>query len=304
MGFLLLSILSSTIIAVVFKIQNKFDIKLFPVIVINYFTATILGLILNNTSISFGEIISSNWFFSALGIGTLLILGFYLIGYSTEKIGIAITTVSNKMSVVLPMLFSILIFNEFLSDIKIIGIIIALLSVFLTVYRKRTKEFDSKYIYLPVLLFLTIGIIDSLVKYSQSELSENQIPIFTAISFGLSGFTGVVLSFFNSTKFRDFFTPKIVLTGIVIGAANFGSYDVLEKTGIVIGTANFGSMFFIIHALNKSGLDSSIVFGINNIGIISLSVLIAFFVFKEKLKPINWIGIGFALLAVGLLSLV
>ncbi|MEA3451248.1 MAG: DMT family transporter [Bacteroidota bacterium] len=285
MIFLLLSILSSTIITIVFKIQDKYNIKLFPVIVINYIIATALGFIINKTPIHFGQIISSSWFMGALGIGTLLILGFYLIGYSTKKIGISITTVSNKMSVVLPIIFSIFAFSEGINTLKIIGIFIALLSVFFTVYRKKTKEFDNKFIFIPILLFFTIGIIDSLVKFSQSEMTESQIPIFTAISFGLSGITGIILSFFNSTKFFDYFSIKTLTTGIIIGAANFGS------------------MFFVIHALNKSGLDSSIVFGINNVGIISLSVLVAFVFFKEKLRPINWLGIGLSLLAVILLTI-
>ncbi|MBN2893072.1 MAG: DMT family transporter [Bacteroidales bacterium] len=284
MIFLLLSIVCSTVIAIVFKVQNKLNIKLFPVIVINYFAATFLGFLLNKTQFSFLELVSSDWIYSALGIGALLIVGFYLIGYSTQKIGIAITTISNKMSVVVPMLFSMLFFTEVFTKIKIVGIFIALLSVFFSVYRKRTKEFDLKFIYLPVLLFITIGAIDSIVKLAQSTLTEAQIPIFTAISFGISGLTGVAVSFFNDTKFRDFFNYKIVLTGLLIG------------------TANFGSMYFMIYALNHSGLDSSVVFGVNNIGVISLSILFAFFIFKEKLKFVNWVGVLLSIFAIILLT--
>lgn len=281
---LVLSILSSTIIALVFKIIDIQKIKLFPVIVINYIAATFLGFVINSSEINLSQIVHFNWFFSALGIGVFLILGFYLIGYSTAKVGIAITTISNKMSVVLPILLSIFVFSDKLSELKILGIVIALISVFFTVYKKRSKKFDFKLFYLPVFLFFTIGIIDSLVKYSQSELNETQIPVFTAISFGISGIMGIILSFFNSTKFRDFFSKKVLFAGIIIGATNFGS------------------MFFVIRALNYSGLASSVVFGVNNIGIISLSVLIAFFVFKEKLKLVNWIGIALSIIAAFILA--
>ena len=105
-------------------------------------------------------------------MGIALIIGFFLIGYSTQKIGIAITTVSNKMSVVLPMTISIFLFNEHVTKIKIIGIIVALISVFFTVYRKRTKEIEIKFIFLPIFLFLAIGTIDTLLKIAQVNLSS------------------------------------------------------------------------------------------------------------------------------------
>ncbi len=284
MIYLILSILSSTVIVIVFKIQSKINIKLFPVIVINYFTATFLGLILNQQQISFQQIASSSWIYGALIIGVLLIIGFYLIGYSTQKIGIAITTVTNKMSVVLPMLFSMFFYAESISFLKLIGIILALLAMFLSVYRKRTKDFDIKYVYLPVLLFFTIGLIDSVVKYGQANLTDSEVPVFTAISFGIAGIVGIISAVFNTTKFKDFLNIKILVTGIIIGSANFGS------------------MYFLIYALEKSGFDSSVVFGVNNIGIIALSVLSAFFIFKEKFKIVNWFGILLSLIAIALLT--
>lgn len=283
MFFLWLSVLSSTIIAITFKLQSKLGIKLFPVIIINYFVASSLGVILSDTNFSFSQIIGSNWILSALLVGVLLIAGFYLIGFSTQKIGIAVTTVSNKMSVIIPMLFSVFYYSEHVSKVKLIGIFLALVAVFLSVYKKRKTEFDLKFLYLPVLLFFTIGVIDSSVKFAQGRLLENEISLFTSITFGLSGIIGIVISFFNSSKFADFIIFKTILTGFVIGAANFGS------------------MYFIIIALNKSGLDSSVVFGINNISIILLSVMVAFFVFKEKLSKVNWLGIFFSIVSIILL---
>ena len=108
---LILSILSSTFIAVIFKITNRFNIQLLPIIIINYLTATLLGYILIDTEFSINTIYQSDWFYSGLIIGVFLIAGFYLIGYSTQKVGIAITTISNKMSVVIPILFSMFYYN-------------------------------------------------------------------------------------------------------------------------------------------------------------------------------------------------
>ena len=283
MIFLVLSILSSTAIAIIFKILDKRKIKLFPVIVLNYFTATLCGIILNKSDFNVTEIIHSNWIFSGLLIGVLLIAGFYLIGYATQKIGIAVTTISNKMSVIIPILFSILFFAEAISSIKIIGIFLSLIAIAFSSFQKKKVKIDYKFIYLPILLFVVLGLIELLVKFSQSNLSEETIPIFTIITFGIAGITGIIISFFNKTKLSDFFNLKIIFFGILLGATNFAS------------------MYFLIFSLNRSGLDSSVVFGINHIGIISLSILFAFFIFKEKLKLINWLGILLAIIAIMLI---
>jgi len=281
MLYLILSIICSVLIALIFRALNRFEIKLFPIIVFNYLTATMLGIFLNENNFNLNNIVENSWFEIAILIGFLLIAGFYLIGYSTQKVGIAITTISNKMSVVLPMFFSILFYSESLNFMKILGIILALISLFLTIYHKKENNFDSKLIFLPILLFFAIGFIDTSIKIAQAEfLNENNIPLFTATSFGLAGLIGIILSFFNKLKIKDFLNLKTFIAGILLGAANFGS------------------MYFSIYALNHSGLDSSIVFGINNIGIIIISIFLAVIFFKEKLKPINWIGFILSLVSI------
>ncbi len=281
MIYLLLGILSSTLIVVLFKTMAKKDIKLLPVIVFNYFIATALGLLLNSVELNFVKIIESDWFVGAIFIGALFIIGFFLIGYATQKIGISITTISNKMSVVVPILFSIIYFNEDLNLLKIIGIILAVIAIILSSFKKQKKDpISPKYIYLPIFLFLTIGTMDSLVKLSQSKFDEATIPVFTAVTFGIAGIIGIVISLFSRTGFKNYFNKRTI------------------SHGVLLGLLNYGSLYFVVSALTFSGLDSSIVFGINNIGIIVLSIIVAFTFFKEKIKPINWIGIVISIIAI------
>lgn len=281
MIFLLLGIISSASIVVLFKIVENKDIKLLPIIVYNYLVATSLGFILNKVELNFAEIAQSSWFVSGIIIGALFVVGFFLIGNATQKIGISITTISNKMSVVLPIGFSVFYFGESLSFLKIFGIIIALVAIFLSSYHKPQKDkIDLKYIYLPIGLFLAIGIMDSLVKFSQSQFSSETIPVFTAVAFGIAAIIGLIISIFSKVKISDYTKPKTIFSGILLGMLNYGS------------------IYFLMQALEKSGLDSSIVFGINNIGVIILSVLLALIFFKERIKWINWFGIVLAITAV------
>ena len=66
--------------------------------------------------------------------------------------------------------------------------------------------------------------------------------------------------------------------------------------GIILGLINFGSTFYILKAMGI--FKSSVVFPITNAGIVSLSALIGYFFFREKLKLVNWIGIGLAIIAI------
>lgn len=292
MIFLLFSILSSAAIYVIFKFLDRFKIKTFNIIIINYITATILGILLTNSSVDIFPIYQKAWFPYSILIGVMFIIMFVVIAKSSQVVGIAITTISNKMSVIIPIIVSILIDPlDVLTNLKATGIILAILAVFLSVYRKRKVEFDPRNIYLPIILFLGMGLVDSFVKYAQQyHVADDVLPVFTVILFAMAAVAGLVTKALRRTSFKELVNKNNLLWGIALGISNYGS------------------LYFLIKALNyKSQLgdsiDGSIVFGINNLGIIVLSVIIGMTVFKEKFLKINWIGIVLSLVAIYILSI-
>lgn len=283
MFYLLLSILSSTLILIIFKSLERFKIRIFNVIVINYIAASISGLFLYKTPISISEISTAPWLINSIILGIMLIILFYTIGLSSQKAGITITSIASKVSVIIPVLFSILYYSETITWIKILAIILGLTSIVLLVF--KNKGFQIKNIILPALLFFGIGVLDSIIKYSQATyLDENTYSIFSGMSFTFAGIIGISLSFFNKNVLYDFAKIKVWITGIILGLANFGS------------------MYFLLIALNKSGLDSSVVFSINNLSIVMLSVIAAISIFKEKVSVLNWIGIILSLISLFVLT--
>ncbi|MCB9013579.1 MAG: hypothetical protein H6539_06025 [Bacteroidales bacterium] len=283
MIYLFFSILSSTLLFVIFKFLDKKNIEAFPVIVINYLVAAVCGYILSEPASE----MKPGWHIPSAIIGVLFIVFFFIISLSTKRAGISISTVAAKMSVVWPISFSIFYDpNDSLSLVKFAGISLAVISVFLAVYDKEKFKLDPKKIYLPLVLFFGMGIIDSLVKYSQAEfLGEGGTAGFTSILFLFSFLAGVIVIPFRPSLFKSLFQPVNVLWGLFLGICNYGS------------------IYFLLSALNNrnlSGLrtDSSIIFGMNNTGIVALSVLLGVFVFKEKLKPINQLGIIIAMVAI------
>jgi drug/metabolite transporter (DMT)-like permease len=293
MYLLLLCILSSTAIFIIFKTINRFNIPALPVIVINYLVATILGFTINSGNRDLDTVFSSKWLSISIFIGIMLIIMFFLVAYSIEKAGISITTVASKMSVIFPIIFSLAIDpSDHITWMKSVAIVIALGGVLFTVYKPVELNPEKGSIYLPLLLFLGMGIVDSMVKLAQQNyVSDKETALFSAILF-LNAFLAGTIAILFFHRHNHYFAQR----------TTWG-------WGIMLGAVNFGSIFFLVKTLNYTspsgkGMDSSVIFGVNNISIVALCVLAGFLIFKEKLLFINWIGIGLSALALMLFTLV
>ncbi len=278
---LLLSILSSTVILIIFKVIEKQKIDILPPIVINYITASVLGFYISGLHTS--SIISavSPWFTFSIIIGILLIVNFFLLGNSVQKAGIAITTVSAKMSFVLPVLFSLLYdVNDKFSASKGILLLFAMVSVIMAIYQDNKENRKTGSVLFPILIFSGLGSVDSLVKYCQYHFISNSesSSLFSAFNFSIAGIVGLFLLFLNRLLQKSLLKSKVWLIGIILGAANFGS------------------MYFLINALNELKFNNSLVFGINNIGIVLTSVIVAYIIYKERFSRINWTGLVLSVL--------
>ena len=281
MIYLLLSILSSSIIFITFKATERFKTNLIKLITVNYLVAAILGFSFNRNPISILNALTSEWLPYALLIGFSFILMFFLIGYSTRLSGVAVTSIAGKLSMVIPILFSILYFSEKTTVFKILGLILATIAVFLTSYRTVDKAKNIKLIILPIAIFLGSGITDSLVKYAQSfHVPNNMSLLFSAVVFLTALVFGIVFILIK---------PKSISKNISI-AELIG--------GTILGIANFCSLYFFILALNNSKLDSSVVFGLNNICIVLFSIIIGSVLFKEKFSKVNFAGATIAVIAI------
>lgn len=271
MGFLLLSIISSTLITLVFKLVSRRKIDIFSCIVVNYLIASLLGFVFAN--FSGGFFLTPKLVSAAVVVGILFIFTFNLVGTCTAKAGMSITTIASKMSLAIPISISFIFDNQdSITSNKIIGIGLAIVAVVLTTFKKNDKkDKDLAAILLPVALFVSMGLTDSMVKLAQltavpSQYSSN----FSAIAFGIAGVIGlsIILVTGKSSKLKDRNT-------LLFGTA--------------LGIANFGSLLFFLYALN-SKVASSIIFGINNVSIVVLSITIGILFFKEKLSAINIVG--------------
>ena len=284
MIYLLASIISSASIYVIFRVAKNYNCKLNLLITLNYLVASVLGFAVL-LKFEFSHFLdNNNWLPYGIALGVLFILMFFLIGNSSQKAGIAVTTLANKLSLVFPVFFSLLFFDESITLLKYAGLISALVAISLTVYKKDVRKTKWTYIVLPLVLFVGSGITDSLIKYVQAtQITHEQTTAYTTFVFFTAFVCGLFFSLLKTTaQSKPFHGPSWLL-------------------GLLLGLVNFGSLWFFINALNKSNLESSLVFALNNMSIVALSAILGAFLFREKLNKFNLAGIVLALISLYIL---
>ena len=286
MIYLLLSILASTCIFIIFKQLGKYKINTIQAIVANYFTACLTGILAYSETINVTKIVSEDWFWGAIFLGFLFITIFNVMALTAQRNGLSVTAVAGKMSVVIPILFGLYAYQESLGWQKGIGIILALVAVYLTSVKTQTNKVNLKSLWLPIILFLGSGTIDTTIKYVESSyVSQNDVPIFSATIFCFAGIIGIGTLIVQAIKGTFKFDYRSI----------FG--------GILLGVVNYYSIYMLLKALQYEGVESSTIFTVNNVAIVMLSTIIGLIVFKEKLEKKNWIGILLAIISIVLVTL-
>ncbi|MDC3299018.1 EamA family transporter [Flavobacteriaceae bacterium] len=282
MFYLLISICISSFLFVIFKLFDVLKVNTFQAIVVNYFVAAVLGFYLSNNSVSFQEIPNQPWFIGAFLLGIMFILVFNVMALTSQKNGLSVASVSSKMSVVIAIVFGVWYYEESLGFIKLLGILLALIAVYLTSVKEK-KETTVKQVSLlfPILLFFGSGAIDTSLKFIETRfVEEGGVPLFSATIFGCAFILGMI----------------ILLYQIIKGAFRLEFKNILG--GILLGVPNYFSIVYLLKALSTDGMESSTAFTLNNVGIVILSTLFGLFIFKEKLIWKNWLGIVIAIVSI------
>jgi len=285
MLFIILSVFLNSFLFVIFKLFNKFKIDTFQAIVVNYYFAFVVAYLASDIKFSITQTPKEDWFLGTVFLGFLFVSIFYVIGLTAQKLGMSVVAVAGKMSVVIPILFGIIIYNESLGIYKSIGIIIALIAVYFVSSKENKINLKKTDLLLPFILFLGSGTIDTTLKYLQTNyLSEDENSIYLSVIFLIAGLLGTILLiyyiFTNKSKlsFKNFFG------------------------GLFLGIVNYYALFFLLKALSN-GMESSTVFTINNVAIVLFSTIIGLVFFKEKLSKKNILGIILAIISIFMITL-
>ena len=285
MIFLLLSILFSTGLFVIFKYFGIYKIDVLKAIFVNYIVAFSMGFFFAERQIPISEIYLQPWFSGALFLGALFVSIFFVMAMTAQKNGVSVTSIAGKMSVVVPVIFGIILYNESVTFLKIVGIIMALIAVYLSSVKEEKSEKNGTLL-LPILLFIGSGTIDTLLKYIQENyVADEDVSIFSGSLFGIAGAFAFLILVIKTLKKRESFGYKNIIAGIILGVPNYYS------------------IIFLIKALQNKNFESSTLFTINNVAIVVVSTLVGLFFFKEKFSVKNKIGVAMAVLAIILVTI-
>jgi drug/metabolite transporter (DMT)-like permease len=284
MLWLALCIVFTSCLIISFKHFEQWNIKILPAITFNYVTCSLLGL-LTQQNISLQTVSSwQHWMTLSVLLGFAFIVVYYLLSMTTVRNGVTVGAIANKLSVVIPVTIAIMIYGEKATLFKIIGILLALASVILTNIKNGNSEKVKAGILLPVIVFIGSGLSDSLLNYIQRfHLADEYFGLFIGIVFSSAFLLGI-----TATAMAYFFKKE-----------TFGLRDIVA--GLILGIPNFGSMFTILKALQSPSIEDSVVWTLNNMGVIVFATIYAVFVFKEKLNRYNIAGILLALFAIMLI---
>lgn len=283
MIYLLLSIFLSVLTVCYFKLFETYKVQTFQAILVNYATCVVVGNLFLPEAIITKPFWNEPWLPYALFLGVLFIAIFYSIGLTSQKMGVSVSMVAAKLSVVVPVTVAVLLHGEALNAIKIGGIIISLFAVyFISKKEEMQGQPGNKLLWLlPIIVFAGSGVIDSMLKLMQRKF----IPPSSA---------GDMLSTIFLTAF---------CAGLIVFLFRREKPELRSLWwGIALGIPNYFCMYFLVKTLEQ--FDATFIFPVNNIGIVICSTLASMLFFKEKLSRLNWVGFALAIVSILIISFV
>lgn len=256
-------------------------------IIVNYFIACTIGFFgYIESSKELLRIPSEKWFPGALMLGALFITVFNLAAITTQRSGLSVVSVATKMSLAIPVFCGIFIYNESLGFLKVTGIILALVAVYLSSIKSNEGlKIRKENLIFPLLVFFGSGIIDTSLNYLENfYVSKSDVGLFSSSIFAVAGLIG---------------------SCVLVGQAIAGKLKITWKNltgGLVLGIPNYFSIYFLVMALRSEGFENSVIFTLNHVGIVLASTLMGIVLFKEVLLKKNWLGLGLAVISIILVA--
>lgn len=282
MIYLILAILFSTGVFVAMRLFEKFKLDNHQALMWNYVFATGTGFVVCEKFDTLPQLVAEPWFGLSFITGFWFIFTYLLMAASTQRSGVTVTSLSSKISVVLPILAGVIFFSESLNLVATIGIVLALVALVLVVGGKKDSGNVNKNWLLPILIFFGTGTGDILMKITEQQHTGGDMGFMIAFIYFVALIFGII----------------IVVIDIIRGKSKWQWKNSIG--GIMLGVINYFSTYCVYNAMRY--FDNVVLFPIYNIGVVSLTAVIGWLAFKEKLTWKNYLGLAIAIIAVILIA--
>lgn len=287
MIFLILAILFSTGVFVAMRLFKRFGLDNHQALMWNYVFATGTGFVVCESYETIPQIVAEPWFGLSILTGFWFIFTYLLMTASTQRSGVTVTSLSSKLSVVLPILAGVIFLHEKLNLVASVGIVLALVALVLVVGGRNNKT-DGRDVsrkvsmILPIFIFFGTGTGDILMKITEQQNTVGNLGFMIAFIYFVALVFGIIIVVWDLVKGKSKWQWK--------NAAG----------GIGLGVINYFSTYCVYYAMRC--FDNVVLFPIYNIGVVSLTALTGWLLFKEKLTWKNYLGLAIAIIAVILIA--
>lgn len=297
MFYLFLATLCSATIALIFKYTESSNTNRYLITSSNYFICFVISFfmiyykglltnivkeqsfltefkyLLSQDSYILSPYSSTIWgIITGVVFGSFFFLGFIYYQKSVRENGVGITGTFGKLGILIPVVFSIILWKEFPTTIQWLGIFLSLVAIVIVNLSPQSLEkFDIK---ATLILFFLFG--------------------------GLSDFSNKVYQKYAINDYKDIFLFSIFFVAFLISIfftlkdkAKFNKKDIL--TGFAVGIPNLFSSYFLILSLDT--LKASVAYPLYSAGGILLINVGGYLIFKEKISRKNKFAIGLIILA-------
>ncbi len=278
MLYLILAIVSSSLVSIVMRISGKYIKGNLGMLATNYVVCVIMSAFYSG----FGNLYPKTdgvGFTLGLGVctGFLYLAGLALTQLNIKKNGVVLSTIFQKLGLIVQVLLSIIIFGERPKLLQVFGIVICIIAVILINFEKEQTVISFKMGL--ILTLLVSGFCDGMSKVHE-ELGNNALSEqFLLYVFGTALILSIIL---------------ILAKKEPVGVQDIGF-------GILLGIPNYFSCKFLLKALNT--VPAVIAFPTFSVSAVVIVTLAGLLVFKEKLSKKQWIALAIILVALIMLNI-
>lgn len=275
---LLLAIVSSSLVSIVMRASEKYTKGNHGMLAINYAICVVMAAIYTGV----GNLLPKTegiGFTLGLGIGTgvVYLAGLMLVKLNIQKNGVVLTSIFQKLGLLVQLLISIVFFKEQPELIQILGIVLCLIAVVMINFEKGQTAIGFKLGLF--LILINSGLCDGMSKVHE-ELGNPALS--------------------DHFLFYTFAVALILCVGLIVAKKESFSWKDIAF-GILLGVPNYFSASFLLKALND--LAAVIVFPTFSVATVVVISMTGVLAFKEKLSKKQWIGMGVILIALVLLNI-
>lgn len=277
MLYLILAIVSSSLVSIVMRVSGKYIKGNLGMLATNYVICVMMAAFYSGLDNLVPKVDGIGF---TLGLGActgfLYLAGLALTQLNIKKNGVVLSTIFQKLGLIVQVLLSIVIFGERPKMLQVAGIIICIIAVILINFEKEQTVISFKFGL--ILTLLVSGFCDGMSKVHEelgnSALSEQ----FLLYVFGTALVLAVILIFAKKES---------------VGLQDIGF-------GVLLGVPNYFSCRFLLMALDS--VPAVIAFPTFSVSAVVIVTLTGLFAFKEKLSKKQWIALGIILVALVMLN--